>query len=98
MFCEGGGNILESSKNLRKSTLSANGYFSPDALTLLVRGGRGRMPAYGAYISPVGNMIPSKLNEQEIEAVVSYVLEQSEDGWPPSKPDVEKNCDVYPGC
>ncbi|MBW4650854.1 MAG: c-type cytochrome [Kastovskya adunca ATA6-11-RM4] len=66
----GGGNIIRWGKNLKKRALSRNGWDSVEAIASLVANGKNNMPAY-----------KDRLNEQEIENVAAYVLEQAENDW-----------------
>ena len=96
----GGGNILDSSKDLTKKALIKNKEFDTSDMISLVSNGKGRMPAYAAFISPVGNPIKAKLTDQEIANVVEYVREKSDLSWPKSesRQSESRNCDEYPGC
>jgi hypothetical protein len=39
------------------------------------------MPAFGEFTSPKGNLMPARLNSEDVEVVTNYVFEQSETGW-----------------
>ena len=65
-----GGNIVRRGKNLKKRALQRNGVDSLAAVSALVAHGKNNMPAY-----------QDRLDEQQIEAVAAYVLEQAEMGW-----------------
>lgn len=62
----GGNNIIIPEKNLKKETLEANGMNTKTAIAYQVLNGKNGMPAFGG-----------RLKENEIEAVATYVLEQS---------------------
>lgn len=70
----GGNNIIIPEKNLRKETLEANGMNTKSAIFYQVINGKNGMPAFGG-----------RLNENEIEAVAIYVLEESSQNFVPSK-------------
>ena len=65
-----GGNIVRRGKNLKKGALQRNGVDSLAAVSALVAHGKNIMPAY-----------QDRLDDQQIEAVAAYVLEQAEIGW-----------------
>lgn len=90
-----GGNLFNGMKTLSKKDLVNNNYAEPLNLQQLIKVGRGQMPAYGEFTSPVGNIIPAKLTDSQINDVADYILEMSEQGWPET---AKRNCDVYPGC
>ncbi len=95
----GGGNVLETNKNLQKKALEKYQYSTIESVEEIIEKGKGRMPAYGEFISQVGNTIPAKLSSSQIKEVAAYVLDEAEKGWPEDKLKTsEKNCDVYPGC
>lgn len=95
----GGGNVLESNKNLQKKALEKYQYNKIENVEEIIEKGKGRMPAYGEFISQVGNTIPAKLSSSEIKEVAAYVLDEAEKGWPVDElKNTGKNCDVYPGC
>jgi|LauGreSBDMM110SN_4_FD.fasta_scaffold478251_1 cytochrome c6 len=67
MVCHAGGNnIIIPEKNLKKETLEANGMNTKKAIAYQVLNGKNGMPAFGG-----------RLKENDIEAVATYVLEQS---------------------
>lgn len=61
-----GNNIIIPEKNLKHSTLEANGMNSKDAISYQIINGKNGMPAFGG-----------RLKESEIEKIASYVLEQA---------------------
>ena len=63
---KGGENLIIPEKNLKKSTLEANGMYSLHAIVYQVMNGKNGMPAFGG-----------RLREEEIENVGFYVLKQS---------------------
>ena len=65
-----GGNIVRRGKNLKKRALQKNGVDSLAAVSSLVAHGKNNMPAY-----------QYRLDQQQIEAVAAYILEQAETGW-----------------
>lgn len=65
-----GGNIVRRGKNLKQKTLIRNGYAEPQAIATLITQGKGAMPAYA-----------DRLTAEEIEAIATYVLQQSKSGW-----------------
>ena len=62
----GGNNIIIPEKNLKKETLEINGMNTKTAIAYQVLNGKNGMPAFGG-----------RLKENEIEAVATYDLEQS---------------------
>ncbi|MBW4649144.1 MAG: c-type cytochrome [Kastovskya adunca ATA6-11-RM4] len=66
----GGRNIVVASKTLKKAALEKYGMNSLEAITNQVKNGKNSMPAFRR-----------RLNEQQIEDVAAYVLEQAEKGW-----------------
>lgn len=66
----GGGNVVMPAKNLKKDALEAYGMLDLEKIKTQVRNGKGAMPAFG-----------SRLTEQQIADVASYVLQQAEKGW-----------------
>ncbi len=66
----GGGNVVSANKNLKQETLKQFGMDSADAIVNQVKNGKAAMPAFKA-----------RLNEEQIEAVAAYVLDQSTKGW-----------------
>ena len=94
----GGGNIFDPTRSLKKDMLIKNNVFDELAIRRITKEGAGRMPAYGAFVSPVGNLMAAKLTDVEIGDVSSFVKDQAEKDWPNLAPTKSKNCDVYPGC
>ena len=95
----GGGTVLESSRSLQKKALEKYQYNTIESIEGIIRKGKGRMPAYGEFISPVGNTIPAKLSSSQMVEIAEYVLDEAEKGWPTQEQSATgKNCDVYPGC
>jgi cytochrome c6 len=83
-FCHvGGGNLLPFSqdKTLFKEALFKNGFKSKVDIANLIIKGKGAMPAFGEFTSPKGNLMPARLNSEDVEVVTNYVFEQSETGW-----------------
>ncbi|MER3433316.1 MAG: cytochrome C [Leptolyngbya sp. ERB_1_1] len=66
----GGNNVIISHKTLRKEALEKYEMNSLEAIRHQVINGRNAMPAFG-----------SRLSEEEIEAIATYVLGQAETGW-----------------
>ena len=66
----GGGNIIRRGKTLKLKALQRNGRDSQEAITELVNNGKGNMSAF-----------KERLTVPEIEAVVTYVLEQAQQDW-----------------
>ena len=66
----GGRNVVAASKTLKKDALEKYNMNSLEAITYQVKNGKNAMPAF-----------KNRLNDQQIEAVASYVLEQAEKGW-----------------
>lgn len=73
---EGGGNVLNPSKNLRLDTLKANGYDTLPPTVELLRNGKGQMPKYQGAIPKI-----SRLTDEELELVATYTLQKAADGW-----------------
>jgi cytochrome c6 len=65
-----GGNIVRRGKNLKLKTLQRNSMDSIEAIAQIVTYGKNNMSAYA-----------DRLNEEQIQAVSAYVLEQAERGW-----------------
>ena len=65
-----GGNFIYPSATLKKKALERKDLFSLEAIKSQVINGRGRMPAF-----------KGRLNDKQIEAVSSYVMEMAEKGW-----------------
>jgi cytochrome c6 len=61
------GNSIIPEKNLKKETLESNGMTSISAISYQILNGKNGMPAFG-----------DRLQENEIEQIASYVLEQAE--------------------
>lgn len=66
----GGRNVIVAEKTLKKDALEKYNKNSMEAIVSQVQNGKNAMPAF-----------KSKLNEQQIEDVAAYVLEQVEKGW-----------------
>ncbi len=66
----GGNNVIISNKTLKKEALAKYAMGSFKAIQTQVTKGKNAMPAFGG-----------RLNETQIEDVVTYVLQQSEKGW-----------------
>lgn len=66
----GGGNVVMANKTLKKDALAKYEMNSLEKITNQVKKGKNAMPAFG-----------NKLSDKEIEAVATYVLEQSQKGW-----------------
>ncbi|MBE9100677.1 cytochrome c6 PetJ [Vacuolonema iberomarrocanum] len=66
----GGGNVVNGAKTLRKADLEQYGMASLEAIQMQVKNGKAAMPAFG-----------SRLDDEQIEAVAAYVLDQAEKGW-----------------
>ena len=75
----GGGNVINPGKTLFASAFEKNKYDTQEAVVNLVRNGKGQMPKYQGQIPAI-----SKLDDQQLEDVAAYVLEQSAAGWPKS--------------
>lgn len=67
---QGGKNVVNPAKTLKKEDLSKYGKDSVEAIVTQVTKGAGAMPAFGG-----------RLSAGDIEAVANYVLTQSEKGW-----------------
>lgn len=65
-----GGNIIRRGKTLKKSALHRNKLDTLESVSYLVANGKNNMPAY-----------QDTLDEQAIESVAAYVLEQAEKDW-----------------
>lgn len=66
----GGGNLVMRNKTLKLETLKKYNMNSLDAIMHQIEYGKNSMPAFGA-----------RFNQQQIEDVATYVLEQAEKGW-----------------
>lgn len=66
----GGNNVIISHKTLRKEALEKYEMNSLEAIRHQVINGKNAMPAFG-----------SRLSQEEIEAIATYVLGQAETGW-----------------
>lgn len=66
----GGRNVVMAAKTLQKDALEKYQMNSLEAIINQVHNGKNAMPAF-----------KGKLNDEQIEAVATYVLEQSEKGW-----------------
>lgn len=65
-----GTNVVSANKNLKAETLKQFGMDSADAIINQVKNGKAAMPSFKA-----------RLNDEQIEAVAAYVLDQSSKGW-----------------
>ncbi|QZZ19006.1 c-type cytochrome [Leptothermofonsia sichuanensis E412] len=65
-----GGNVVAANKNLKAETLKQFGMDSASAIINQVTNGKNAMPAF-----------KGRLNDEQIEAVAAYVLDQSAKGW-----------------
>lgn len=66
----GGRNVVMAAKTLQKEALEKYNMNSLEAIVNQVHNGKNAMPAF-----------KGKLNDQQIEDVATYVLQQSEKGW-----------------
>ena len=66
----GGRNVIAAAKTLKKDDLEKYSMNSLDAIVTQVTNGKKAMPAF-----------KGRLNDQQIQDVASYVLEQSDKGW-----------------
>ncbi len=66
----GGRNVVVAAKTLKQDALEKNNMNSLEAIITQVHNGKNAMPAF-----------KNKLNDQQIEDVATYVLEQAEKGW-----------------
>lgn len=66
----GGENSIMPDKTLKKNVLEENSMYSVSAITYQVKNGKNAMPAFG-----------DRLEDEDIEDVVNYVLNQSASGW-----------------
>lgn len=66
----GGRNVIMADKTLKKEALQKYNMNSLEAIVYQVTNGKNAMPAF-----------KGRLNNQQIEDVANYVLEQSEKGW-----------------
>ncbi len=66
----GGRNVIAAAKTLKKDALEANKMDSIEAITTQVQNGKNAMPAF-----------KNRLNDQQIEAVATYVLERANQDW-----------------
>ena len=71
---QNGKNLIIPEKNLRKSTLEANGMYNEDAIIYQVLNGKNGMPAFGG-----------RLNENEIENIATYILYAANNEFEESK-------------
>jgi cytochrome c6 len=65
-----GGNVVNAQKTLKQDALAKYEMASLDAIKSQVTNGKNAMPAF-----------KGRLNDQQIEDVAAYVLDQSEKGW-----------------
>ena len=66
----GGNNVIMPEKTLKKDALEKNGMNKVDSITYQVTNGKNAMPAFGG-----------RLDDNEIENVANFVLNQSEIDW-----------------
>lgn len=66
----GGGNVVNSSKTLKKSDLEQYNMASLEAIQAQVKQGKAAMPSFLGRLTP-----------EQIEDVAAYVLDQAEKGW-----------------
>lgn len=66
----GGRNVVMATKTLQKEALEKYNMNSLEAIVNQVHNGKNAMPAF-----------KGKLNDQQIEDVATYVLQQAEKGW-----------------
>ena len=66
----GGNNVIMANKTLKKEALEKYGMNSVEAIVKQVTNGKNAMPAF-----------KGRLNDQQIQDVATYVLQQSEKGW-----------------
>ena len=66
----GGRNIVAAAKTLKKDALDKYSMNSLEAIVHQVQNGKAAMPAF-----------KGRLNDEQIEAVADYVLDQAEKGW-----------------
>ena len=71
-----GGNVLNPGKTLSREALQKNAYTEQASIVNLLRVGKGQMPKYQGSIPPV-----SRLTDEELEEVASYVLARAADEW-----------------
>lgn len=79
--CHSGGGNLFGGKTLKKDALLSNKVFEPSKMAELILRGKGLMPAYGEFISPMGNTMPAKFTNEETSAVVDYIIQQADLNW-----------------
>ncbi|MBE9122985.1 c-type cytochrome [Tychonema sp. LEGE 07199] len=66
----GGGNVVMAMKTLKKDALEKYGMNSIEAITTQIIKGKNAMPAFAGRLKP-----------EQIDDLVTYVLEQSEKNW-----------------
>ncbi len=66
----GGRNVIVAAKTLKKDALEMNKMNYLEAIATQVQNGKNAMPAF-----------KNRLNDQQIEAVANYVLEQASKDW-----------------
>lgn len=66
----GGRNVVAAAKTLKKDALEKYNMNSLEAIVNQVKNGKNAMPSFRG-----------RLNDQQIEDVASYVLQQAENGW-----------------
>ena len=73
-YCVGchknGGNTVAADDTLKSADLKKNGFDSREAVKKQVINGRGKMPAFGSFLSA-----------GDVEDVAAYVLNQAGRGW-----------------
>jgi cytochrome c6 len=73
-YCAGchknGGNTVAADDTLKSADLKKNGFDSREAVKKQVINGRGKMPAFGSFLSA-----------GDVEDVAAYVLDQAGRGW-----------------
>ncbi len=66
----GGSNVIIANKTLKKEALEKYSMNSLEAIKNQIKNGKSAMPAFGG-----------RFNDEQIEDVATYVLEQSQKGW-----------------
>lgn len=79
--CHSGGGNLFGGKTLKKEALLSNKVLEPSKMAELILRGKGMMPAYGEFVSPMGNTMPAKLSNDDTHAVVDYIIQQADQNW-----------------
>lgn len=65
-----GGNIIRRGKNLKKRAMMRNGYGEVEAISQIIRQGKGAMTAFA-----------DRLSEEEVNAIANYVHNKAQTGW-----------------